>query len=72
MKKILEEYSVKMYNWFLLLWASQRKHKRWQRWALIYFTEYSLTAEIDEQIHEGKELLFEEKRQEALEKKAWL
>ena len=33
-----------------------------------YFTEYFLAAEIDEQKHEDKELIFEEKIQEALEK----
>ena len=41
-----------------------------------YYLEYcclfywiSLTIEIDEQNHEGREIIFEEKRQEALEKK---
>ena len=35
----------------------------------VYFTEYFLAVEIDEQNHEGREIIFEEKRQEALEKK---
>ena len=33
-----------------------------------YFTEYILAIEIDEQNHEGREPIFEKKRQEALEK----
>ena len=35
----------------------------------VYFTEHILTIEIDEQNHKGRELIFEKKRQEALEKK---
>ena len=35
----------------------------------IYFTEYSLAVEIDEKGHTDRDLEFEEKRQEALEKK---
>ena len=35
----------------------------------VNFTEYLLAAEIDEQKHEGRELTFEKKRQEALEQK---
>ena len=35
----------------------------------IYFTEYFLVVEIDEQNHKCRELIFEKKRQEALEKK---
>ena len=34
-----------------------------------YFTEYFLAIEIDEQNHKGRDLIFEKKRQEALEKK---
>ena len=34
----------------------------------VYFTEYFLALEIDEQNHEGRKLIFEEKRQKALEK----
>ena len=34
----------------------------------IYFTEYSLAVEIDEKGHTDRDLEFEEKRQEALEK----
>ena len=35
----------------------------------IYFTKCLLAVEIDEQDYEGREITFEKKRQEALEKK---
>ena len=35
----------------------------------IYFTEYCLAVEIDEKGHTDRDLIFEEKRQKALEKK---
>ena len=35
----------------------------------VNFTEYLLAIEIDKQNHEGRELIFEGKRQKALEKK---
>ena len=35
----------------------------------IYFSEYSLAVEIDEKGHTDGDLIFEEKRQKALEKK---
>ena len=35
----------------------------------VYFTEYFLAIEIDKKNHEGRELIFEKKRQEVLEKK---
>ena len=35
----------------------------------IYFTEYSLAVEIDEKGHTDRDLIFEEKREKALEKK---
>ena len=34
----------------------------------IYFTEYSLAVEIDEKCHTDRDLMFEKKREEALEK----
>ena len=34
----------------------------------IYFTEYSLAVEIDEKGHTDRDLIFEEKKQKALEK----
>ena len=33
----------------------------------VYFAEYCLAVEIDEQNHEGRELIFEKKRQEVLD-----
>ena len=36
---------------------------------IIYFTEYSLAVEIDEKGHADRDLEFEKKRHEALEKK---
>ena len=34
----------------------------------IFFTKYCLAVEIDEKGHTGRDLIFEEKRQKALEK----
>ena len=38
----------------------------------IYFNECSLAVEIDEKGNTDRDLIFEEKRQKALEKKTWL
>ena len=38
----------------------------------IYFSECLLAVEIDENGHTDRDIIFEEKRQEALEKKTWL
>ena len=35
----------------------------------VYFTKYLLAIEVDEKNHASRDLIFEEKRQEALEKK---
>ena len=35
----------------------------------VYFTEYSLAVDIVEKCHTNRDLIFEEKRQEALEKR---
>ena len=35
----------------------------------VYFTEYSLAVDIDEKCHTDRDLIFEEKRKEALEKR---
>ena len=35
----------------------------------VYFTEYCLAVEIDEKAHTNRDLILEEKRQKALEKK---
>ena len=36
----------------------------------IFFSEYNLAAEVDEKGHTDRNLIFEKKRQEALEKKS--
>ena len=36
----------------------------------IFFSEYNLAAEVDEKGHTDRNLIFENKRQEALEKKS--
>ena len=38
----------------------------------VYFNKFLLAVEIDEKGHTGRDLIFEEKRQRALEKKTWL
>ena len=73
-EKILEEYSVKIYEidpYFYEHYKEKIKvHKNEHEYILfrtdVYFTEYFLVVEIDEQNHEGTELIFEKKRQEAL------
>ena len=37
----------------------------------VYFLKLNLTVQIDEKAHIEKDLIFEEKRQEALETKTW-
>ena len=77
MKKILEEYFVRIYEidpYFCEHDKEKIKVDKNKREFIsfridVYFTEYFLTVEIDEQNHEGRELIFEKKRQEALEKK---
>ena len=76
-EKIFKEYSVKIYE-IDPYFYEQHKEKikvdeNWCKYILfridVYFTEYFLALEIDEQNHEGREFIFEKKRQEALEKK---
>ena len=76
-RKILEEYSVKIYNIDPYFYEHYRKKiqtdKNVSEYILfridIYFTEYFLAIEIDEKRHTDRDLIFEEKRQKALEKK---
>ena len=76
-EKILEEYSVKIYEIDLYFYEHYKKKMQVddndQKYILfridIYFTKYSLAVEIDEKGHTDRDLEFEEKRQEALEKK---
>ena len=76
-EKILEEYSVRIYEIDPYFYEHHKEKikvdKNGREYILfridVYFTEYFLAIEIDEQNHEGRELIFEKKRQEALEKK---
>ena len=76
-EKILEEYSVRIYEIEpLFLWALQKKiqvDNNDQEYILfridIYFTEYFLAVEIDEKGQTDRDLIFEEKGQKTLEKK---
>ena len=76
-EKILEEYSVKIYEidpYFYEHYKEKIKvDKNGCEYILfridVYFTEYLLAAEIDEKGHTDRDLIFEEKRQKALEKK---
>ena len=75
-EKILEEYSVKIYEIDPFFYEHQKEKikadKNSREYILfridVYFTEYFLAVEIDEQNHEGRELIFERKRQEVLQK----
>ena len=76
-EKILEEYSVKIYEIDPYFYEHYRKKiqtdENGSEYILfridIYFTEYFLAVEIDEKGHTDRDLIFEEKRQKALEKK---
>ena len=76
-EKILEEYSVKIYeidHYFYEHYKEKiQTDKNDREYILfridIYFTEYFLVVEIDENGHTDRDLIFEEKRQKALEKR---
>ena len=76
-EKILEEYSVNIYEVNPCFYEHYRKKiqtdENGSKYILfridIYFTEYFLAVEIDEKGHTDRDLIFEEKRQKALEKK---
>ena len=76
-EKILEEYSVKIYEidpYFHEHYKEKRQtDKNGCKYILfkidVYFSEYILVVEIDEKGHTDRDLIFEEKRQERLEKK---
>ena len=76
-EKILEEYSVKIYkidSYFYEYYKEKiQTHKSQCEYILfridIYFTKYFLAVEINGKGHTDNDLIFEEKRQEALEKK---
>ena len=76
-EKILEEYSVKIYEIDPYFYEHYRKKiqtdENGSKYILfridIYFTEYFLAVEIDEKGHTDRDLIFEEKRQKTFEKK---
>ena len=76
-EEILEEHSVKIYENDPYFYQHYNKKiqtdKNGCKYILfridIYFTKYSLAIEIDEKGHTDRDLIFEEKRQKALEKK---
>ena len=76
-EKICKEYSVKIYKIDPYFYEHYRKKiqvdENGRKYILfkidIYFIEYLLAVEIDEKGHTDINLIFEEKRQKALEKK---
>ena len=71
-----EEYSVKIYeigSYFKNIMKKNQADKNECKYILfridIYFSECFLAVEIDERGHTDRDLIFEEKRQKALEKK---
>ena len=79
-EKIIEEYPVKIvetdpyfYEHYKKINKQIKVDKSEREYILfridVYLTEYFLAGEIDEQNHEGRELIFENKREKALEKK---
>ena len=76
-EEILEEYSVKIYEIDPYFYEYYNKKiqtdENGRAYILfridVYFTKYFLAVEIDEKGHTDRDLIFEEKRQKALEKK---
>ena len=75
-KKILEKYSVEIYEIDPYFWEPYKKiwvDKNLCQYILIridvYFTEYLLAVEIDEKNYTDRDHIFEVKRQKALEEK---
>ena len=75
-KKILEEYSVRVYEIDPFFYEHYKEKIKFDKNGCkyilfridVYFTEYLLAVEINEQNPKGRELIFEKKRQEALKK----
>ena len=72
----LEEYSVRIYEidpFFINIMKKIQADKNECKYILfridIYFSECFLAVEIDEKRHTDKDIIFEEKRQKAFEKK---
>ena len=69
-EKILEEYSVRIYEIDPYFYKHHKEKikvdKNGCEYILfridVYFTEYFLAVEIDEQNHKGRDLIFEKKR----------
>ena len=76
-KKILKEYSVKIYeidpHFYEHYKEKIQTNKNGRKCVLfridVYLIEYYLAVEIDEKGHTDRDLIFEEKRQVALEEK---
>ena len=76
-EEVLEEYSVKIYEidpYFYEYYNKKIQTDENGRAQIlfridVYFTKYFLAVEIDEKGHTDRDLIFEEKRQKALEKK---
>ena len=76
-EKTLEEYSVKFYEidpYFYEDYKEKIKVDKDEREYILfridaYFTEYFLAVEIDEQNHEGREIIFEKKKTRSIRKK---
>ena len=75
-EEILEEYSVKIYEidpyfyeYFNKKIQTDENGRAYKLFRIdIHFTKYFLAVEIDEKGHTDRDLIFEEKRQKALEK----
>ena len=75
-EEVLEEYSVKIYEIDPYFYEYYNKKiqtdENGRAYILfridVYFTKYFLAVEIDEKGHTDRDLIFEEKRQKALEK----
>ena len=78
-EKVLEEYSVKIYEIDPFFNEHHKEKikadKNDCQYILfrndVYFNEYFLAIEIDEQSHEGRELIFEKKKKRGIRKKTW-
>ena len=75
-KKILEEYSAKIYKFGPYFYEHYKEKIQVDKSVReyisfrihVYFTEYLLAVEIDEKDHTDRDLFFDEKRQEARKK----
>ena len=75
-EKILEEYSVTIYEIDPYFYEHYKKNTSWWKWAWTHIIQnwclffwISFSSRIDKKGFTDRDLIFEEKRQEALEKK---